>query len=87
MSNHYLADVDPAAALYEIHETSRLTYGAPRGAAQLRDRGRHHGIKRVARLMAERALVVFRAPRSGDAASGPLHWQVICSIGLHRGAI
>ena len=57
LSNHYLADVDLAAEIYEIHETSRRTYGAPRVAAQLRDRGRHHGIKRVARLMAECALV------------------------------
>ena len=27
LSNHYLADVDLAAEIYEIHETSRRTYG------------------------------------------------------------
>ena len=57
LSQHYLDDVDLAVEIFEIHETSRRTYGAPRVAGQLHDRGRHHGTKRIARLMAECGLV------------------------------
>ena len=57
LSKHYETDVDLAAEIYEIHERSHRTYGAPRVAAQLHDRGLHHGTKRIARLMAECGLV------------------------------
>jgi transposase InsO family protein len=57
LSEHYLADVDLAAEIVEIHEASRRTYGAPRVAGQLHNRGRHHSRKRVARIMAECGLV------------------------------
>ena len=53
LSAHYLADVDLAAEIFEIHEASRRTYGAPRVAGQLANRGRRHSTKRVARIMAE----------------------------------
>lgn len=57
LSQHYLDDVELAAEIFEIHHGSRRTYGAPRVAGQLHDRGRHHGTKRIARLMAECGLV------------------------------
>lgn len=57
MSAHYLADSDLASEIFDIHDASRRTYGAPRVAGQLHDRGRHHGTKRIARLMAECGLV------------------------------
>ena len=53
LSDHYLGDVDLAVEIFEIHTASRRTYGAPRVAGQLHNRGRHHGTKRVARIMAE----------------------------------
>ena len=57
LSTRDLADIDLTDQIYEIHVASRRTYGAPRIAGQLHDRGRHHGTKRVARLMAECGLV------------------------------
>lgn len=57
LSDHYLADVDLAVEIFEIHEASRRTYGAPRITGQLHNRGRHHSRKRVARIMAECGLV------------------------------
>ncbi len=52
LSEHYLADAALAAEIFEIHEASKRTYGAPRIAGQLHDRGLHHGTKRTARIMA-----------------------------------
>ena len=79
LSHHYIADVDLTAEIFEIHETSRRTYGAPRVAGQLHDRGRHHGTKRVAWLMAECALVGVhgrkkwrRGTRPDASAADPL---------------
>lgn len=57
LSAHYLADAELANEIYDIHVASRRTYGAPRVAGQLHHRGRHHGRKRVARIMAECGLV------------------------------
>jgi putative transposase len=57
LSAHYFADAELANEIYEIHVASRGTYGAPRVAGQLHHRGRHHGRKRVARIMAECGLV------------------------------
>jgi len=57
LSQHYLDDVELAVEIFEIHHRSRRTYGAPRVAGQLHDHGRHHGTKRIARLMAECGLV------------------------------
>jgi putative transposase len=57
LSAHYLDDVDLANEIHAIHVASRRTYGAPRVAGQLHNAGRHHGCKRVARIMAECGLV------------------------------
>jgi putative transposase len=57
LSDHYLADVELANEIYEIHVASRRTYGSPRVHGQLRNTGEHHSRKRVARLMAECGLV------------------------------
>jgi putative transposase len=57
LSKHYLDDVELANEIYEIHVASRRTYGAPRVSGQLHNRGRHHGRKRVARIMVECGLV------------------------------
>lgn len=71
LSQHYLDDVDLAAEIYEIHDTSRRTYGAPRIAGQLHDRGRHHGTKRIARLMAECGLVGVHGRRKWRRGTRP----------------
>lgn len=57
LSDHYLSDVDLAVEIHEIHQASNRTYGAPRVAGQLHNRGRHHSTKGVARIMAECGLV------------------------------
>jgi transposase InsO family protein len=57
LSGHYLDDADLANEIHDIYEASRCTYGAPRIAGQLHNAGRHHGTKRVARIMAECGLV------------------------------
>lgn len=78
LSQHYLDDVDLAAEIFEIHQDSRRTYGAPRVAGQLHDNGAHHSTKRIARLMAECGLVGVhgrRKWRRGDrrtASAGDL---------------
>ena len=45
-----------AAAIRDIHEWSRNTYGSPRVHAELRDRGYRIGRNRVARLMREQKI-------------------------------
>jgi hypothetical protein len=57
LSDHYVDDADLANEIYDIHMASLRTYGAPRIAGQLHNRGRHHGRKRVTRIMAECGLV------------------------------
>ena len=57
LSDHYRVDAELANEIYDIHVASRRTYGAPRVAGQLHNKGRHHGRKRVARIMAECGLV------------------------------
>jgi putative transposase len=57
LSDHYLDDAWLANDVYDIHQASRRTYGAPRVHGQLRNAGDRHGRKRVARLMAECGLV------------------------------
>ena len=56
-SQHYFDDVDLSRGIYEIHVASRRTYGSPRVTGQLHNAGRHHGRKRIARIMAECGLV------------------------------
>jgi putative transposase len=56
-SQHYVDDVDLSREIYEIHVASRRTYGSPRVTGQLHNAGRHHGRKRIARIMAECGLV------------------------------
>jgi putative transposase len=53
LSDHELDDAYLANEIHDIHVASRGTYGSPRVAGQLRNRGRRHGRKRVARIMAE----------------------------------
>lgn len=53
LSDHYLADVDLAAEIFEIHVASQRTYGTPRILRQLQHRNRRVGRKRVARIMAD----------------------------------
>jgi transposase InsO family protein len=45
------ADAELAAEIRTVHQESRGRYGAPRVHAQLARGGRHHGRKRVARIM------------------------------------
>ena len=51
-SAHPQADVALLARVRKVHATSRQTYGAPRVHADLRQRGKRHGRKRIARLYA-----------------------------------
>ena len=44
-------DAQLAERIIEVHEQSGGTYGAPRVHAELRDQGRRHSRKRIARLM------------------------------------
>jgi putative transposase len=44
-------DAQLAATLRAIHQQSRGTYGRPRLTSALRQRGKHHSAKRIARLM------------------------------------
>lgn len=44
-------DAELTARILEVHEQSGGTYGAPRVQAELRDQGRRHSRKRIARLM------------------------------------
>lgn len=44
-------DVALSAAIAEVHQQSGGTYGAPRVHAELKDQGRRHSRKRIARLM------------------------------------
>jgi transposase InsO family protein len=44
-------DAELIERIIEVHEQSDGTYGAPRVHAELRDRGRRHSRKRIARLM------------------------------------
>jgi transposase InsO family protein len=60
------ADGELVVEIRSIHERSRGTYGAPRVTGQLRRAGRHHGTKRVARLMRMHNLVGAHARR---------HWR------------
>ena len=57
LSDHYVTDAELANEIYDIHVASLRTYGAPRIAGQLHNRGRYHGRKRVARIMAECGLI------------------------------
>jgi transposase InsO family protein len=50
-SSRERADVELAAEITAVHQESKGRYGSPRVHAQLARRGRHHGRKRVARLM------------------------------------
>jgi len=49
-------DDELAADITTIHQRSRRTYGSPRVHAELHAEGKHHGKKRVARLMRTRGL-------------------------------
>jgi transposase InsO family protein len=57
LSDHDLDDAWLANDVFDIHVASRCTYGSPRVHGQLLNRGRHHGRKRVARIMGECGLV------------------------------
>ena len=57
------ADRDLAGEIAAIHAASRGTYGCPRVHAELRQRGRRVGRKRVARLMRASGLQARRKRR------------------------
>ena len=77
LSERYLTDVDLAVEIFEIHDASQRTYGAPRVLGQLQHRNIAVGRKRVARIMAECGLVgvhgrkKWRRGRSSSSAPGP----------------
>jgi transposase InsO family protein len=50
------ADAELAAEIRAVHQESKGRYGAPRVHAQLARGGRHHGRKRVARIMRQAGL-------------------------------
>jgi len=50
------ADAELAGQIREIHAGSKGRYGAPRVHAQLARHGRHHGRKRIARIMRQAGL-------------------------------
>jgi transposase InsO family protein len=52
-----LADQDLLQELQSLHARSRQTYGSPRLQAALRQQGRRHGRRRIARLMRGAGLV------------------------------
>lgn len=56
-------DEQLAARITTIHQRSRRTYGSPRVHAELQAEGRHHGKKRVARLMRTQGLRAKTARR------------------------
>ena len=62
MSARAQADERLTDEIKDIFDTSRCTYGAPRVHAELRNRGKRVGRKRVARLMRKSGLV-GRTPR------------------------
>jgi putative transposase len=49
-------DLELAEEVGVIHDRSRQTYGSPRIQAALRNKGRRHGRKRIARLMRQKGL-------------------------------
>jgi transposase InsO family protein len=62
-SDRERADAELAAQVKTVHEESRGRYGAPRVHAQLRNDGRWHSRKRVARLMRVQGLRGHAAKR------------------------
>jgi len=56
-------DEQLAARITTIHQRSRRTYGSPRVHAELHAEGKHHGKKRVARLMRTQGLRAKTARR------------------------
>jgi putative transposase len=58
-------DVELTEQIVAIHDESKGTYGTPRVHAELRDRGRRHSRKRIARLL--------RA--AGRAGRAPKRWR------------
>jgi hypothetical protein len=78
LSEHYLDDVLLSNEIFDIHVASRHTYGAPRVAGQLHNRGRHHGCKRVARIMAECGLVGVHGRKKWRRGSVTPHPRAIC---------
>jgi transposase InsO family protein len=78
LSDRYLDDAWLSNDIFDIHQRSRGTYGSPRVAGQLHHNGRHHGTKRVARIMAECGLVgaharrKWRRGRTNTAPAGDL---------------
>lgn len=51
-----LEEAELTAAIVRLHEVSKGVYGAPKIHDDLKDEGRRHGRKRVARIMKERGL-------------------------------
>jgi putative transposase len=58
-------DAELTGEIIAIHDESRGTYGTPRLHAELRDRGRRHSRKRIARLLRT----------AGRAGRAPKRWR------------
>ena len=74
LSDRYLDDAALANEIFDIHTASRRTYGSPRVNGQLRNQGRRHSRKRVARIMSECGLVGAHSRRKwrrGKANTAP----------------
>jgi transposase InsO family protein len=74
LSAHAVSDAWLANEIYDIHLASRRTCGSPRVEGQLRNRGKRHSRKRIARLMAECGLVGAHSRRKwrrGKANTAP----------------
>lgn len=55
-STRQVEEKELTAAIVRLHEQSKGVYGAPKIHADLKDEGRDHGRKRVARIMREQGL-------------------------------
>jgi putative transposase len=66
-------DAQLAAALREIHDQSRGTYGRPRLTSALRQRGQRHSAKRIARLMHSLGLQGVRRGRCRPQTTDSRH--------------
>ena len=68
-SAHAVADAALLKRIRTVHLSSRQTYGAPRGHADLREQGERHSRKRIARLMRKAGLIGASHRRGGPVTT------------------